>query len=434
MDELSAVQQLLAEPPPGPDAVEAARLRLEHAAQRHTPLRNRAAGRGWHEPALLRRGAGPRRWTGWLAPVVAAVAVAGVIIASLAVSSLILRPAKTGPANPSGVFAKVPRYFVAIPEASGRAVVGVTATGAVRGTVAPPKPYAVFSWVAAAGNGRTFVLGASPALHRGDAIDKPRPVKLFRLVLGPSGRPGRLVPLPIPSETGISGVAVSPDGSKLAVSLLSDGSAGSRIQVFSLATGTRREWVWASRGTIGSIAMLVASGGLQWEADSRTLMFEVTTRARTGWPAQLYLLDTAAPGGSLQASSTRIPVPSADLGWQHTNARHRIIGMPLITGDGTRLVAPFYHQAAPPRVFGFTITQFSVRTGKPTRILYQRRTDTETGSTAVYWVNINGTAMIAVRGPVFGIQTPATFTPLPQRTQRLFTGSIPGSLSRLPAW
>jgi hypothetical protein len=182
-------------------------------------------------------------------------------------------------------------------------------------------------------------------------------------------------------------------------------------------------------------------GGLQWEADNRTLMFEVTTRTRNGnEPKQLYLLDTAAPvavGGSLLASSTRIPVPSTDLGALHNNAKHRIIGMPLITGDGTKLVAPFYHQTAPPKVFGFTITEFSVRTGKPIRVLYQRRSATEADSTAVYWVDTHGTAMIAARGPVFGVQTPTTFTPLPSRTQRLFVrhgGLGDGSLIRLPAW
>jgi hypothetical protein len=85
-------------------------------------------------------------------------------------------------------------------------------------------------------------------------------------------------------------------------------------------------------------------------------------------------------------------------------------------------------------VFGFTITDFSVRTGKPIQVLYKRRTATEAASTAVNWVNTHGTAIIAVRGPAFGVQTPAAFTPLPPRTQRLFAGSIPGSLSRLPAW
>src|SRR5262249_32811327 len=205
--------------------------------------------------------------------------------------------------------------------------------------------------------------------------------------------------------------------------------------VFSLATGARREWVWPGRGTIGQGTMPIINNGLQWEADNRTLMFEVTTRTSAGWPAQLYLLDTAAPAGSLLASSTRIPVPGADLGLQH-NRKQYIVGMPFITGDGTKLVAAFEHVEAPPKVFGFTITEFSVRTGKPIRVLYQRRTGSEADSTAVWWVNTHGTAMIAVRGPVFGVQTPATFTPLPPATQRLFTRQdpIPGSLHRLPAW
>jgi hypothetical protein len=401
----------------------------------HSPRRIQ----GWRAAGLVRRDAVPRRSPGWLAPLTAAAAVAGVIIGSLALSGVIQRhAAATGPASPSGVFAKVPRYFVAIPEVPGRVVVvGATATGAELGTVAPPKPHTFFAWVAAAGDGRTFVLGTS-SLPRGPwDVTTPRPVKLYRLVLGRSGHPGRLASLPIPRETGITGLALSPDGSKLAVSLLPvPGQTGSRIQVFSLPAGTRREWVWPGRGTLGQIAMPVASGGLQWEADNRTLMFEVTTRAKDGWPGQLYLLDTTAPDGSLLAASTRIPVPSADLGWQHTNVKHRIIGLPFITGDGTKLVAPFYHEEAPPKVFGFTITEFSVRTGKPIRVLYRRRTGTEAASTAVYWVNTHGTAMIAVRGPAFGVQTPASFTPLPPSTQSLFTRPTPvgGSLTRLPAW
>ena len=390
---------------------------------------------GWHAAGLIHRAAGPRRWPGWLAPVAAAVAVVGVIIASLGISGLIRRPAATGQAGSSGVFANVPRYFVAIPEVPGRAVVvGATATGAELGTVPPPKPHTFFAWVAAAGDGRTFVLGTS-SLPRGPwDVTTPRPVKLYRLVLDRSGHPGHLARLPIPAEKGITGLAMSPDGSKLAVSFLPvPGQTGSKIEVFSTSTGARREWVWPGPGTLGEIAMPVTSGELQWEADNRTLMFELTTRTPNGWPAQLYLLDTAAPGGSLLASSARIPVPGTYLGLQHNRQRY-IVGMPLITGDGRKLVAPFYHQKAPPKVFGFSITEFSVRTGKLIRVLYQKRSGTEAASTAVYWVNTHGTAMIAVRGPVFGVQTPTTFTPLPPSTQRLFTGPIPGSISRLPVW
>jgi hypothetical protein len=374
-------------------------------------------------------------WVGWLAPVAAAAAVVGVILASLAISGVLLRPAGTGP-NSSGVFAKVPRYFVAVPQIPGRAVVGATATGAVLGTVAPPKPYAMFAWVAAAGDARTFVLAAGVPPAVGTDVLTPRPVKFYRLVLDRSGHPGRLVPLPIPREkVTITDLALSPDGSKLAVSLLpAHGQIGARIQVFSLATGAGREWVWPGQGMIGEISLEVGdTGSNSWEADNRTLMFEVTARNRTGnAPGQLRLLDTAAPAGSLLASSTRIPVPANEVGWQHNNAGHRIIGIPLITGDGTKLVAPFFHASAPPKVFGFTITEFSVRTGKAVQVLYRRRTDTEAASTGVWWVNNSGTAMIVDRGSVFGVQTPTAFTPLPRSAQRLFARH--GLLSRMPAW
>ena len=68
-----------------------------------------------------RRAATPRRWglrwwPAWVTPMAAAAAVLAVIIASLAISGVILRrPAGNGPAGSSGVFAKVPRYFIALP-------------------------------------------------------------------------------------------------------------------------------------------------------------------------------------------------------------------------------------------------------------------------------------------------------------------------------
>jgi hypothetical protein len=83
----------------------------------------------------------------------------------------------------------------------------------------------------AAGDGRTFVLGTSPNLRRGDVLNQPRPVTLYRLVLGRSGHPGRLAPLPIPTETGITGLALSRDGSKLAVSFLPAPIGGALIRL-----------------------------------------------------------------------------------------------------------------------------------------------------------------------------------------------------------
>jgi hypothetical protein len=445
MDELTEVQRLLAEPPPGPDVVEAARLRLEHATLGRTPPRARAAGRGGRAPGLVRRDGGPRRWPGWLTPVAAAAAVVAAIIASLAVSGAIARHnAGAGPANSSGALTKVPRYFIAVPEGPGRAVVGATATGAVLGTVAPPQRMQ-FRALAAAGDGRTFVLAAGVPPQPGTNALDWGPVRFYRLVLDRSGHPGRLAALPTPPETAtITGLALSHDGSKLAVAQLpAHGRFGPKIQVFSLAGGAGREWVWPGTGSIGQISLGVSSGEMSWGANNRTLLFEETTSRP--WIPQLRLLDTAAPAGSLRAASTRVPISSAELGEHGDNIKNppfQISGTPLMTADGTKLVATTYHEAAPPNALAFTITQFSVRTGEPVQVLYRLRADSDENSPGLYWVNTSGTAMIAVRtlpgqhsragGTVFGVQTRTTFTPLPPSTQRLFVRD--GSLSRLPAW
>jgi hypothetical protein len=72
-------------------------------------------------------------------------------------------------------------------------------------------------------------------------------------------------------------------------------------------------------------------------------------------------------------------------------------------------------------VFLFTITEFSVRTGKPVQVLYQRRTGHESESESELWVNTSGGTIIASRGEsatslqsVAGVQTPKAFTPFPR--------------------
>jgi hypothetical protein len=427
MDELQAVAQVLAEPPPAPEVVEAAQGRLERAALGGTSLPARGVGQPWQAPDPVRRSAPPRRRPGWLAPAAAAAAVVAVTFASLGISGAIGHGASsTGPAAPGGVLAKLPRYFVAMPETvGGRAVVGATATGDVLGTVAPPRAYPIFRSVTSAADDRTFVVAVGTHTLGGT-------VTFYRLALDRSGHPGRLAPLPIPpAHPGADlGMALSPDGSKLAVSVPpAHGQRGSRLEVFSLASGAHRQWVWPGRGTVSVGAY---GGANSWEADGQALLFEVTTQTKTGWPGQLRLLDTAASAGSLRASSKPIPLPAGDVGWQSNNVTHRIIGIPAITGDGSALITSFFHLSARPKMFGFTITEFSVRTGKPGAVLFQRRSATEAGSSTVWWVNATGTAVIASHGSVFGVQTPSTFTPLPPGVQQLFDQG--GQFIRKPTW
>ena len=446
MDELGMVQQLLAEPPPEPEAIEAARLRLERFAQRHSPVRDRAAARGWHAPGPLRRATAPQRWPGWLAPVAAAAAVVAVVIASLAISSALVRPARTGP-DPASAFGKVPPYFVALAQARGPAIVGATATGATLGSITPPK-HTIFTWAAAARDDRTFVLAAAVPPKAGTSAFDWGPISFYRLDLSPAGHPGPLVRLPIPAETAtISGMAVSPDGSKFAVSYLGHRNLqiGSKIAVFSLATGAGRAWVWPGKGWIGQITIRVGgTGRMSWAADNRTLLFEESTGIKGGWTNQLRLLDTASPGGSLRAASTHVPIPSAELDGHPVakNVPFLIDGVPLLTGNGTTLVASTFRNDPRPKVFGFMITELSVRTGQPVQVLYRRHSSFEDDSPAVMWVNNSGAAMIAFRprpgqspgvgGTVLGVQTPTTFTPLPPRTQRLIQRNQ--VLQRLPVW
>lgn len=325
MDELTAVRQLLAEPPPpAPDIVAAARASLEraglHAAPGRVPvhLNGGASLPGLGEP--------PRRhrWRAWLAPVAAAVAVTTAVALSLAISAKVGGRQGHGGHKPSATaaspFAQVPRYLVALhggrtlPDQGRRAVVAVTASGALLGSVAPPAPYQVFTWVAAAGNDRTFVLAAQraqPVAGARGLLEGTGPARIYRLELRRSGHPGALQRLPVPTVSGnINGFALSPDGSKLAVSTAqATGGAArvSEIQVSTLATGAQRSWTFSGAGWVGQDKPTAQS--LVWAGDDRTLLY-MQFLGEGGAKAQIRLLDTAKPGGSLTAASTRVPFPS----------------------------------------------------------------------------------------------------------------------------
>lgn len=351
MDELTAVQQLLAErPAPSPDAVAAARASLERAGLYGTPGRmplhlNGSGGM----PGLGPPPAPRRRWRGWLVPVAAALAVTTAVAVSLAISSGISRQhARKHPASTVAPFAQVPRYFVALtggnilPNGGRRAAIAATATGTVLGSVAPPRPYRVFTWVAAAANDRTFVLAAQRAQPVNGApkmLMGSGPARFYRLTVHRSGRPGALKPLPVPPVTeSINGFALSPDGSRLAVSV--HGAPGavagsSQILVFKLATGAERSWVLSSAGWIGQDKPSAQS--LVWAGDDRTLLFK-QYEGEGGARAQIRLLDTAAPGGNLAAASTRVPFASRLISGR-ANDTVQDYGNMLLTPDGHKIIS-----------------------------------------------------------------------------------------------
>jgi hypothetical protein len=355
MDELEAVQRLLAErPPPAPDVVAAARTSLERAGAFSVPGVSPVRLNGDRAMTVPDATGRWRRWRGWLAPVAAAVAVAVAVTVSLVIAGSVgLRQPPRPSAPEPAVLRQLPPYFVALtgntlPYQGTRAVAVATATGAVLGRVSPPQPHSLFSWVAAAGDDRTFVLAVQRAKQYQGGLSMlggTGPARFYRLALGRSGRPGALTALPTPPVSGdINGFALSPDGSKLAVSVmppvhLRDGRPppprGSTLRVFTLATGAERDWPLTRVGWIGGNKP--AAQSLSWADDNRTLLVQV--RLGQGGPfAEIRLLDAAGPGGSLPASGTRVPVPSADISGHVENPPLDLFGPLLMTADGSKIV------------------------------------------------------------------------------------------------
>ena len=323
-------------------------------------------------------------------------------------------PQGTGPRGgtsetaPAGV-TSVPRYYVEL----GPVVVGTgggpfkeatvvrTATGKMTATVDSPKPYAGFNFVAAAGNGRTFVLAAQ------QPFSAQRPEAFFRLSVSPAGH-AQLTPLslPVSAYPGVlTGIALSPNGSQLA--LASDGhppwTRGSLLQVVNLANGTSRQWTWPNVGSEWDFESTQAN--LAW-TNEQTLVFQMPVGNRpAGWPElssgvlETRVLDTAAPGSNL-AASRRVPGKAS-----------------LSGGDADLTVAPsaslIMEVDRAHMLPAGGIDEVSTATGQTVRTLGAGK------AIEAFWSNATGTKLIvlednAAAQPQLGIVTAkGTFTALP---------------------
>ena len=182
-------------------------------------------------PAVPARAPRARRRVAWTAPVAAAAAVVIVVAGSVAVGSWLARSGNSrssSPATPqqggsAGAFAGVPPYYVAVANPS-LAVVRATATGATLARVTTRTP---FVGVTGAADDRTFVLDAQRPVM-GPAVRWPGQPAFYLLRLSASGAEESFTRLAIPAlpkGTAVTGLALSPDGSKLAVEVDSGTSA-----------------------------------------------------------------------------------------------------------------------------------------------------------------------------------------------------------------
>jgi hypothetical protein len=307
----------------------------------------------------------------------------------------------------------VPPYYVTVngetDSQPAPAVVRATATGAVLATVTPPRPYTTFTWVTAAADDRTFVLAAQP-LPQGPAEGKADPTKFFLLCLNAAGYPvAAPAALPIPAEptgTDVSGIALSPDASRLAV-VLRPGAQGSEIVVYTMATGSATEWQWPGSGWVGNWKPY--GSPLSWTADGQTLAFQAWTGDGNFSTTEIRLLDTAAPAGILASSTLVVEWPEGILALG-TNT--------IITPDGTKIACV---TGANSRGLGGVATEYSVSTGKIVGILGEEPGGSSAGNTMsvattvpdVLWSSTTGSTLIVTTSTGAGVLTADQFTPIP---------------------
>jgi hypothetical protein len=417
-------------------------------------------------PLRLEEPAGSHEFTrrtrpSWAAPLAAAAAVVLVIAGSVVVGARLSgsghgQPAAHAAAPPAGSLAGVPRYYVTFAHSS--AVVRATATGATLASIPDPAP-APFAGVAGAADDRTFVLDAQRQVM-GPTVTWPGQPVFYLLRLTASGAQKSLTRLAIPAlppGATVTGLAFSPDGSKLAVAV-SQGSGGGRagllrIGVYTLATGAYR--TWSTTGSTDSEAPNGFTGSgvggaqsISWGGDSTTLAFD--------WENQSYvvgvrLLDTAASGSNLIADSRLAvvesdlsprsgqagsPIPPRDHASQCvTNAIMSLDGAAVVCGYSTSnpigqsSVAASVRRGkngrdtviAQPGEGSYLSTtgflRYSTTTGKPEVISVIQVHGQVPGDISLYWTDPTGHTLIGAVGQRGGVRVGVirgdSFTPLP---------------------
>ncbi|HEX6521828.1 MAG TPA: hypothetical protein VF070_17755 [Streptosporangiaceae bacterium] len=286
------------------------------------------------------------------------------------------------------------------------AVVRSTATGARLATIQPSVPHGTIVAVTGAADDRTFVLAEEKSpLPRGDSLDIQHG-SFFLLHLRSDGTPQTLTRLPITAPDGVDGLALSADGTKLAMGIRLDTS--SEIRVYSVATGTVRTW---SAGGSGFVAEgLLGSqdaASISWAADGRHLLFQ--------WMDDKYvfherLLDTSLGGSSLLADSRLVLTPPV------LDQSPLCQGDIIVTPDRSAVICPGYIAKGSSDAGGGTVffREYSTATGK---VLRQLGTWTYAHSDWLLidalWTNASGSVIIGFMPKASPVQTSPTNGPTP---------------------
>jgi hypothetical protein len=452
-----------------PDSVPPLRLPPEQGSRR-----SRSAHRGWAGRGRARVGwAGPG-WGGWarrLTPLAAAVAVVVVVITVVGIGRTLHSPAGSARITTSGpgpvvagppissyvASGQVPPYYVAITSRDDKptvnpsyAVVTATASGKTLATIQPSVAHGTIVAVTAAADDRTFVLDEERLTT--SATDQDYGARTFyEFRLTSSGQPGPLTRLAmsVPSGQQLNGLALSPNGSKLAMALQPETNNQpdlTLVKVYILATGAVR--TWTGNGSIGFGPDDARS--LSWTSDERTLAFDWNgTDTESQLSAGVRLLHLDARGSNLLADSRQAlpagePQPGGGVAYEPTSPSASVLpgtATPeptassssalthppacqedlIITPDGSKVVCG----AIQFRILTSGVVndetefrEFSAATGEVTDILGHWRFHNVIPNVAgVLWSNSSGSVLIGVipgggNGRI-GVISGNSFTPLP---------------------
>jgi hypothetical protein len=356
-------------------------------------------------------------WAVRLAPVAAALAVIAIVITMVTVRHTENRPSATGSSlvAPPGVPAgppvssyvrsgQVPPYYVTATQTD--AVVHLTVSGASVATIRPSLPGGTMVAVTTAGDGRTFVLG--------EQGQDRKAVTFYQFRLGSSGRPGALTRLPMSVADGktMTGVALSPDGTKLAIAVVPGGGV-QQVRLYPVHGGPVRTWSATGGGPYGAT-------WLSWPASQRTLAFNWLV----GQTRSVRLLNLGTAGGSLLAASR----PVVTLGNTANMGQTLYIGPEdmIITPNGSAIVGAsnVITNIAKNGIITDTtgFPEFSVATGHLARIVGDWPINQQHEPTSVVdllWSDASGRVLIGVINSAgrnwVGVISGKKFTPLNAR-------------------
>ena len=247
----------------------------------------------------------------------------------------IITPATSAAAADAGL----PAYYLAASELGTTALtVRSSATGKIISTVAAPAGCMQGAYqVSAGGDDRDFVFSC--------LLTATRKNKFYRLQISSRGLPTAVTSLPVPlvASTFVTGLALTPDGRKLALGL--QRGAGAVIEVVTLATGGHRAWTGP---TMGRPTMLT------WADNEREIGF---------WSEGLRVLDVTAPGSNLASARLVLSIFH----------KTELVQEAMLSPDGTTIIAdvsynlPRGSRPTPTTVIG-GIAEVAAGSGKTMRL------------------------------------------------------------------